>query len=289
MAPLHAAALTAATQGWPVFPLWPGTKRPAIRNWEQRATTDPDRIQKCWQAGPYNIGVATGPARLVVLDLDVPKDPDDAPAPAWRQRGITCGEDVLAVLAERHGQPYPADTYTVRTTRGGTHLYFEAPAGLELRNTAGRLGWKIDSRANGGYVVGPGSVINHSWYTIVHNTQPAPLPGWLAALLRPAAAPPQKRFFVPVMPGQHGAYLRQAVAAELERVTRSHPGNHNNSLYIAAVALGQLVAGGALRAADVTEWLATAAAQVGQGTREAHATIASGLRAGTKRPRTVAA
>jgi hypothetical protein len=55
------------------------------------------------------------------------------------------------------------------------------------------------------------------------------------------------------------------------------------------VALGQLVAGGALSAGDVTTWLADAAAQVGQGEREARNTIASGLRAGAKRPRTVAA
>ncbi|MFF3614642.1 hypothetical protein [Streptomyces sp. NPDC002580] len=75
----------------------------------------------------------------------------------------------------------------------------------------------------------------------------------------------------------------------MERVNSSGPHEHNNALYIAAVALGQLVAGGELSEADVTGWLLTAALQVGQGEREAWRTIASGLRAGAQRPRTVAA
>ncbi|MEU6547057.1 hypothetical protein [Streptomyces sp. NPDC046859] len=53
--------------------------------------------------------------------------------------------------------------------------------------------------------------------------------------------------------------------------------------------LGQLAAGGELSEGDVTGWLLTAALQVGQGEREARRTIASGLRAGARRPRTVAA
>ncbi|MFD7489052.1 hypothetical protein [Streptomyces mirabilis] len=75
----------------------------------------------------------------------------------------------------------------------------------------------------------------------------------------------------------------------MERVTGSGEDQHNNALYIASVALGQLVAGGELAEADVTGWLLTAALQVGQGEREACRTIASGLRAGARRPRTVAA
>ncbi|WP_348650569.1 bifunctional DNA primase/polymerase, partial [Catellatospora sp. KI3] len=46
------AALAAAAAGWHVFPLTVGTKLPAITSWEQRATTDPDRIRRCWSCGP---------------------------------------------------------------------------------------------------------------------------------------------------------------------------------------------------------------------------------------------
>lgn len=288
--PAHlTAALDAAARGWHVFPLIPADKRPAVRDWETRATTDRARIIRCWSHAPYNIGIATGPARLVVIDLDTPKAPDDTPPADWSEPGITCGEDVLMALAERHGQPYPHETFTVRTGRGGTHLYFTAPDDIELRNTAGRLGWKIDTRAAGGYVVGPGSFVRRP-YAVIHDAPAAPLPGWLADLLRPAPLPPQTPVTVALAADdRRGAYLRRAVEGELSRVADSPPDGHNNALYLAAVALGQLVAGRELDEHAVTEWLAAAAARVGQGDREARRTIASGLRAGAQRPRTVAA
>jgi hypothetical protein len=129
-----------------VFPLVPGGKAPAVKNWEHRAATDPDRIRHCWTAGAYNIGLATGPAGLVVIDLDMAKTgekrPDECKLP-----GITSGLDVLAVVAERAGQPLPLDTYTVTTPSGGLHLYFAAPSDVELRNTAGDRGGSNTTRS----------------------------------------------------------------------------------------------------------------------------------------------
>jgi hypothetical protein len=49
--PLHDWAQHLASRGWPVFPLAPGTKHPAIKAWESRASTDPQRIRRCWHAG----------------------------------------------------------------------------------------------------------------------------------------------------------------------------------------------------------------------------------------------
>ncbi len=288
-AALGQLALSAAARGWHVFPLAPGDKRPAIRAWQDRATTDPARITRCWATGAYNLGIATGPSRLVVIDLDTPKDPADTAPEPWQGAGVTDGADVLAALCEQHRQPYPSETFTVRTGRGGTHLYFTAPPGTELRNTAGKLGWKVDTRAAGGYVVGPGSTVNARTYAVVHDTAPAPLPAWLAELLRPAPLPPQKPVTVPLATDRRGAYLRTAIKQEIERVTTSPPDGHNNALYLAAVALGQLVAGGELTAEQVTGYLTEAAAQVGQKPAETARTIASGLRAGAKRPRAVAA
>lgn len=283
------AALDAAKRGWHVFPLIPWTKRPAVRAWENRATTNPERIARCWAAGPYNIGIATGPSRLVVVDLDNPKDPDDTPPAQWAQTGVDDGADVLAVQCERNGQPYPAETFTVLTGGGGVHLYFTAPSGPELRNTAGTLGWKVDTRAHGGYVVAPCSTVDGHPYTIVNDTPPAPLPAWLAEQLRPVPLPPQRPVMVPLAVDRHGAYLRSAITAELDKVTAAKPGQRNNTLYLAAVALGQLVAGGELDTHQVSTWLAAAAAQNGQSERAAQATIASGLRAGQQRPRKVQA
>ncbi|WP_406122079.1 bifunctional DNA primase/polymerase [Streptomyces sp. NBC_00989] len=289
-----ASALDVASRGWHVFPLIPGDKRPALSDWETRATTDQDRITVAWRVGAFNLGIATGPSNLVVIDLDRPKHADDTPPAHWAEHGVTDGADVLALLCERHGQPFPADTYTVRTWSGGTHLYFNAPEGEILRNTAGDsargLGWKVDTRAAGGLVVGAGSTFNGRPYEVTHNGPATPLPVWLAELLRPAPLPPQKPIRVALSGrGRRTAFLNAAVNGEVERVTGSGEDQHNNELYIASVALGQLVAGGELAEVDVTGWLLTAALQVGQGEREARRTIASGLRAGARRPRTVAA
>jgi hypothetical protein len=181
----------------------------------------------------------------------------------------------------------------VRTWSGGTHLYFTAPEGEPLRNTSGdkgnELGWKIDTRAHGGYVVAPGSTFADHPNETVRDAPVAPLPGWLAELLRPAPLPPQTPITVALTTDRRGKWLRAAVNGELERVSRAVEGERNKTLYIAAVALGQLVAGGELGEAEVTEWLCAAALNIGQGEREARRTIASGLRAGAHRPRTVAA
>ncbi len=291
-------ALAAAARGWHVFPLVPGDKVPLKGwPWTQRNTTDPDAVRRCWSRAPYNIGIACGPSRLVVIDLDTPKP--DEPTPAeWDLPGVNDGADVLAVICERAGQLFPTlETFHVRTRRGGMHLYYAAPDGVELRNTEGDkgngLGWLIDTRAAGGYVVGPGSFVDlpdgTGTYEVVYPADPAPMPGWLAERLSPTPLPPQRPVSVMLGTDRRSTYLRSAVAAELERVTSSPPHGHNTALYRAAVALGQLVAGGALTEQQVTGWLADAAAQVGQRPGEARRTIASGLAAGAKRPRSIAA
>jgi hypothetical protein len=305
------SALYAAGRGWHVFPVRPNGKRPAFPDhdaercdrtdprcrdghtgWEPRATLDERRIRRAWTTAPWNIGIACGPSRLVVVDLDMPK-PGDTPPLEWDRPGIVTGADVLAMLCEQAGQSYPADTWTVATPSGGAHLYFTAPAdGPELRNTRGSnggLGWLVDTRAAGGLVVAPGSVINGRPYTVTCDAPPAPLPAWLAERLRPAPLPPQRPVDVTLPPGRAGGYLRRAVDGEIARVLQSPPRGHNDALYLAAVALGQLVAGGMLEEPAVTAWLTDAAYQVGQKPRETARTIASGLRAGANRPRSVAA
>ncbi len=198
---LLTAALSHASRGWHVFPLRPDDKRPAFPDhtaddctgrdprcrtghvgWEQRATTDPDRIRRAWSHRPYGVGIACGPSGLVVVDLDVPKHPGDFPPAEWA--AARDGGDVLGVLADRHGGTIDP-TYTVTTGRGGSHLYYHHPeSGPELRNTngdRGGLGWKVDTRAHGGYVVAAGSTVAGRAYAVALDCDPAPLPAWLAA------------------------------------------------------------------------------------------------------------
>jgi len=270
-------ALAAARRGWHVFPLRLDDKRPAVARWEQRATTDEHRIERCWNSGPYGIGIACGPSALVVVDLDEPKDDQLPPS----------GAETFAALAEPHGN---VDTYTVRTGRGGTHLYFRHPEdGPELRNTAGALGQLIDTRAHGGYVVAAGSTVAGNLYLATDPREVEPLPGWLADALRPTPMPAQRPVVVELPTDRRGAYVRAAIDAEVRRVAEAPEGRRNRSLYIAAVALGQLVAGGELSTVEAEAVLEHAGVGVGLRYLETVRTIASGLRAGGKRPRTVAA
>ncbi|MFY9808073.1 MAG: bifunctional DNA primase/polymerase, partial [Pseudonocardiaceae bacterium] len=122
--PFLTAALTAADRGWAVFPIIPGGKIPAIKQWEQRATTDKHQIHRLWADNPtHNIGIACQPAGLLVLDLDAGHS---HPPPQWGRLGVTHGRDVLRILAAEAGHPDPSGTYTVATPSHGEYRYFLA-------------------------------------------------------------------------------------------------------------------------------------------------------------------
>jgi hypothetical protein len=283
---LLTAALSAAGRGWHVFPLRPDDKRPAIDRWEQRATTDPDRIRRCWTAGTYNVGIACGPSGLVVPDFDSRKTGQAAPAGC---EGYMHGWGVFTDLCGNLGHPVPDDTYAVTTGRGGLHLYFRHPDGPELRNTAGALGWLIDTRAHGGYVVAAGSVVAGRAYTVRQDARAAVLPGWLAERLRPAPLRPEGPPVVVELPAdRRGAYVRAAIDGTLTKLGEAAEGGRNRALFMAAQTLGQLVAGRAVAEDAVTTVLTDAAARLGLGSREIETTIRSGLAAGARRPRQVA-
>ncbi|WP_037807205.1 bifunctional DNA primase/polymerase [Streptomyces sp. NRRL F-2580] len=285
------AALAAADRGWPVFPLRPGDKRPAghperncprtgrctdgHRTPEQRATLVAEQITACWQAAPYNVGIATGPAGLLVVDLDIPKDDDGAPPPKWA--GATDGLDVFAMICERAGERLPTETYTVRTRRGGQHLYFTAPAQKRLRGSAGRLGWKVDTRAWGGYVVAAGSTVGTGSYEIIHDAPPAPLPTWLGDLLTTPPAPdPVPVAVLRARIGKADRYAAAALNGEVAKVAAAVTGAQNTTLYNAAYALGRLIAAGTLTETEVTDAL-TAAAPEGLAPSRVAASIRDGI------------
>ncbi|MFI6743704.1 bifunctional DNA primase/polymerase [Nonomuraea sp. NPDC050451] len=291
-------ALAAAARGWHVFPLTPGDKVPLKGwKWKEHHTTDPDTISRFWNSTAFNIGIATGPSRLVVIDLDTPKA-GEQPPPPWNQPGVNDGADVLAFLCEQAGQPLPLETFQARTRRGGTHLYFTAPEGLTLGNTSGAkgqgLGWLIDTRATGGYVVGPGSFVTlpdgTGTYEAIHTINPAPLPHWLTERLTPSTPErPSIRFtasdVLATLGTQSTGYALAALRNELQHVLDATPGTRNHTLNAAAFALGQLVATGLLPHRLTEDALHTAAQAIGLSPREATATIRSGLTSGARQPR----
>ena len=298
------AALALAERGFAVFPLRPGSKVPAVRgDWEGLAVAEPQRLLEIgWPAGG-NIGIACGPSGLFVLDLDIAKDPGPAPdAEAGRIGGSgdhfgadepTDGVAVLRELAA--GRPIP-ETFTVTTPSGGTHLYFKAPAALRLRNTVARLGPLIDTRAAGGYVVGPGSVIHGRRYEVVVDVPIAPVPRWIVreliaksrAELPPMPPAPVGRSDVAgARPAgaAAAAYGAAALRNEVERVLAARVGTRNDTLNRAAYALGRLIGAGILDRDLAASELFHAARRAGLSARESSSTLASGLGAGISRPR----
>lgn len=135
---------------WKLFPISPGLKVPALSDdWRSISTSDPAQIE-AWREAGYDLGVDCGASGLLVVDLD--------------------GAEGLATAA---GMDLPP-TYTMRTPRGGKHLYYSGVGPSSVQ----RLGPKVDSRGTGGYVVweGPG-------YELIEDKPVAPLRPWIVPAL----------------------------------------------------------------------------------------------------------
>ncbi|MFC7309456.1 bifunctional DNA primase/polymerase [Streptomyces monticola] len=276
------AALSAAERGWHVFPLRSGSKRPALHGektcagtgpcanghlkWEQRATTDPDRIRAAWSQTPFNIGIATGPSGLLVIDLDMPKDKSSSDAPD--------GATTFRALCERAGHAAP-DTYRTRTASGGQHLYFTVPSGIRLTNTAGKIGELIDTRAWGGYVVAAGSTTPAGAYEALSAPVAAPLPVWLQTILQPAPKAPQAPCVA--VAGQSRSYAEVALTNEARNVAAAQVGEREGTLFRAARALGRFIAWGDLPRHVVEEALQEAGETAGLSASECRSTLRSAL------------
>jgi hypothetical protein len=175
-------------------------------------------------------------------------------------------------------------------TSGGEHLYFTAPPDVSIKNSAGRLGWLVDVRASGGYVVAAGSVVRGRRYRSNGFETPAPLPDWITGLLRELAVPAPRTDMSPLLEvvGRRSQYAAAALRGELDRILSAQPGSHrrNDTLNRAAFAIGQLVDAGLLPDGLARAALAEASAAIGLPAREADLTIRSGLSAGARHPRT---
>jgi hypothetical protein len=132
------AALRYAELGYRVFPCAPGAKTPLTRHGFHDATTDIEQIERWWSQHPNaNIGIPT--AGLVVIDIDGETNP-------W--------------LADDHERMLELASAPMSITpRGGRHYLFRQSAGKHWRCTESRLAPKVDTRAEGGYIIAPPSVV----------------------------------------------------------------------------------------------------------------------------------
>jgi hypothetical protein len=167
------------------------------------------------------------------------------------------------------------------------------------------LGWCIDVRATGGYVVGPGSHTPDGSYRPAGTAPIRALPTFLenrlrTASTRPSASPPAPAEAASAPIGRAAAGTRvarwwaAAVTGELANIAAAIAGDQsgagrNATVNRAAYKLGRrLAAAGADGDADVqalTDRLVAAAVATGLSPREAATAVASGLAAGRARPR----
>ncbi|MGW3103095.1 bifunctional DNA primase/polymerase [Streptomyces sp. NPDC001100] len=284
-ASLLTAALNTAARGWHVFPLRPGSKQPALHGaarcrttgdcadghlkWEQRASTDPHRIAQCWETHPANIAIATGPSGLLVVDLDVPKEQNGKGS-----SDTSDGVSSFLALCARAGQTWPT-TYTVRTPSGGMHLYFQAPPGIRLTNTAGTLAPMVDTRAWGGYVVAAGSTLNGAEYEVTAPWRVAQLPDWLRATL---ADTPKTGATGTIAPARNATRLAQVVLErETAAIAAAPEGEREQTLFKAARAMGRFVAWGDIPRDEVEEAFQCAGETAGLRSYECRSTLRSAL------------
>lgn len=252
MPSLARSALWYADHGWRVFPCLPREKRPAIEQWQRRATADVLTVERWWRARPdCNIGVACGPDTGVYV-VDVDRHGED-------------GEATLRRVLRKLG-PLP-ETVEQRTGSGGRQLLFAYPEGRTCRNTAGSrrgLGGGVDTRGEGGFVVVPPSIHPcgdaYRWTTGPHQAPLAPLPdAWVDRLER------KERITIRVpLPPSPAADAMGATVADrrIEAVARAAPGKRNDELYRAAFYLARLGRDGLVDWPGVRrrlEWAGTAA------------------------------
>lgn len=242
-----------------------------MTKWESQASNDPIQISEWWNDFPgANIGIATGPSNLVVLDFDSAKSPNE-------KSGI-----------ENFRKAYPGrklpGTYTVRTAGGGWHLYYQRPQGVELRNTAGKngrgLAERVDTRAQGGYVVAPGSIIGGNRYERMGDESGIlglpTLPDWITSDL--LSAPVRRSEHKPV--GDSTKYALAALRGECEDLAGTGEGGRNHAANRAAWNVSRFVAKGELDEGEAEDKLLEAAEACGLPTREAINAIKSGLSRG---------
>jgi len=135
--------------GLEVFPCNSNKKTPLTANGFKDASADKQVINNWWDKYPNaNIGLPTGKVNnLVVVDVDVKNN-----AGGWESFERLTYEVGLF------------NTKIVKTPSGGFHCYFKYPKDVDAIKNRVNFRPGIDIRADGGYVVAPGSSIDGNAY-----------------------------------------------------------------------------------------------------------------------------
>jgi putative DNA primase/helicase len=156
-------------KGRKIFPCKSNGKKPLTLHGHKDASSDVRDIKTWWSNYPdANIGLCTGKdANLIVVDIDVKNNAGGM-------------ESLQALEAEFE----KLDTLVINTPSGGLHYYFSFPKEVEAISCMVGFRKGIDIRADGGYVIAPGSSIDGKLYEFEDiDKEIAELPLWLLDLL----------------------------------------------------------------------------------------------------------
>jgi hypothetical protein len=272
---LLAAVAKYCERGWLVLPCKPD-KSPWTKNGVKNATLDAVQLEGSWKKHPDAlIGLAMGPrSGVFAVDIDVDE--------TKQVNGLIW----LKSQCETHGA-LPLGPVAI-TPRGGRHYYFKYPENRKIGNSVGKLHKGVDVRGVGGYVIAPPSVGEKGEYCweIAPEEQTVPdAPDWLLELTcePPDGDPPLTDPMAPPS-AQDMSFIEQAIERQLDAVRKAEKGTRNSALNSAAFVLGKIVGSGAVEESAVVERLTEAARSVGLEPDEIRRTIASGLRAGKRKP-----
>lgn len=233
-------------------------KKPITAHGFQDATTDLEQVRAWWTAQPQaSIGVACGASGWVVLDIDADKG----------------GYQSFDVLFEQ-GIVEPDDLYTMTnlTGGGGMHIIWKAPEGVNLSNSAGKLGKGLDIRANGGYIIAPPSGHpsgNRYAFKLLCSVKPCPPK--LVTLLTTVTPPTPPTSLAAPAPQHADRILQRAY----ERIANANEGMRNETINKAAWYLFGLVAEGKLNESEARTVIEMGAQRCGYPQRETLAVIRS--------------
>lgn len=186
-------------------------KHPIPVSWSNAGTTNLKEISNWFtKQSMINLAIDAGLSGLLIIDED--KD----------------GE--FERLSRNLGQKLP-ETFKV-TTGKGTHFYFNSPNnGGSNTGKLKKLGYQIDVRGKGGYVVAPGSLhANGKTYEAQNFDAPVSnLPEWLSELLfgidkaeykGGTTIPPSKQNFEPILPAPYEDAVIERELKRLEELQR---------------------------------------------------------------------
>jgi hypothetical protein len=259
-----------ASFGFSVFPVRTKSKQPAL-NWStyQRIRPTNEEIA-LWDGGDYNAGVVCGSiSGLLVLDVD--------------------GDEAQTLLDTLDLPRTP----TVRTKRG-RHYYFKLPEG-DFRNSVRVADVPLDVRAEGGYVVGPGSTHpdggTYEWEISPREAPLATLPSQVQDLIRkPAERPltsPSNALVVRQTEeggNRFAAWARKMLSEGVATIRHAKEGERNDTLNRVAFQIASYTVSAELPWASFELEMLAAAISVGLEEGEAKSTLESAFKAGSNQP-----